>query len=582
MNDTARVVVTRRGGFLLLLLILLSGVLAVLGFRTAQFPLPLPAFDSSLDPWVQMVTIILSTFVSEDLTCIAAGLFIHDARLDLLTGLLGCFLGIFLGDLGLWLIGRLAGRGLLRWKRLESVLPARRLEELEAWFDRRGWAAVLAARFLPGTRLPLYLAAGVLGRKAGRFALWAALACLLWTPLLVFATALAGPAIIGPFHYHFGPGWPALALGALALLLMLRLPALAGTPVGRGKLIARVAWLWRWEFWPSWLFYLPVLPWLAYLSLRHRGPLVWTAANPGIPHGGVVGESKYAILAALPARWIAPSLFIPPGEFGLRVRIIERALAEGWAFPLILKPDASQRGAGVKRVWDRAGVEDYLREQPAAVVAQIYHPGPYEAGIFYYRLPGEPTGRIFSVTDKVFPVLVGDGRSTLEELLWQHPRFRMQAATFLKRHAQERDRILARGEGFPLVLAGNHCQGTMFRDGAHLITPDLERVVDAIARHFPGFFIGRFDVRYSDLDAFKAGRDLSIVELNGATSESTNLYDPSWSLLAAYRTLFRQWALLYAIGAANRDRGYSPTTIRDLIRLLRDYYRERRIDPLAD
>jgi hypothetical protein len=122
----------------------------------------------------------------------------------------------------------------------------------------------------------------------------------------------------------------------------------------------------------------------------------------------------------------------------------------------------------------------------------------------------------------------------------------------------------------------------MFRDGAHLVTPELERAVDAIARQFPGFYIGRFDVRYTDLEAFQAGRDLAIVELNGATSESTNLYDPSWSLFAAYRTLFRQWSLLYRIGAANRVRGHAPTAIRELLRLVFGYYRGLRVDPLAD
>jgi hypothetical protein len=83
---------------------------------------------------------------------------------------------------------------------------------------------------------------------------------------------------------------------------------LACTSAGRGKLIARVSRLWRWEFWPSWLFYLPVLPWLAYLSLRYGRVLTWTAANPGIPHGGVVGESKHAILAIaalLSLLWVA-------------------------------------------------------------------------------------------------------------------------------------------------------------------------------------------------------------------------------------------------------------------------------------
>ena len=90
-------------------------------------------------------------------------------------------------------------------------------------------------------------------------------------------------------------------------------------------------------------------------------------------------------------------------------------------------------------------------------------------------------------------------------------------------------RVLASGERFPLAMAGNHAQGTLFRNGAHLITPALEKRIDEIARAYPGFYIGRFDIRYTDVEAFKAGRDLAIVELNGATGESTNIYDPDGS-----------------------------------------------------
>jgi membrane protein DedA with SNARE-associated domain len=526
---------------------------------------------------------ILATFGSEDLTCITVGLLARDGRLDLLVGLLGCFLGIFVGDLGLWLIGRLIGLGLLRRRWLSRLLPGRRLDELGEWFDRRGWAAVLAARFLPGTRLPLYVAAGVLGRRSGRFVLWAGLAALLWTPLVVLAAALLGPVVVGPFAALLGPGWPALLLGVLAGFLAVRLLLAGATPTGRRKQLAAASRLWRWEFWPSWLFYLPLLPWLAWLSLRYRGPLVWTAANPAIPHGGVVGESKYAILERLPREWVVPCVLVPPGDAGVRLEQVRRALGqEGWSFPLILKPDAGQRGAGVRRVRDLAEVEKYLGEQPGAVIAQLYHPGPHEAGVFYYRLPGEAAGRVFSITDKVFPVLTGDGRSTVEELIWAHPRYRMQARTFLARHADGRARVLEKGERFPLALAGNHCQGTLFRDGAHLLTPELERRVDEVARRFPGFFIGRFDVRYRDVGGFMAGRDLAVVELNGATSESTNIYDPSWSLFHAYRTLFRQWALLYRIGHANRRAGQRPTGVWGLLRHLWDYYTRLRVDPLAD
>jgi hypothetical protein len=345
-----------------------------------------------------------------------------------------------------------------------------------------------------------------------------------------------------------------------------------------------VSKLWRWEFWPAWVFYLPLVPWFLLLAARHRSLTVWTAANPGItPAGGVVSESKSEIHSRLPAEWVVPTLLIPADESEHRAeRAVREVAARGWEYPVILKPDAGERGAGVRKVHSAGGVADYLAVNPAAVVAQPFHPGPFEAGIFYYRLPGEERGRIFSITDKVFPVLVGDGRSTLEELIWAHPRYRMQANTFLTRHAESLTRVAAEGERLPLAMAGNHCQGTLFRDGSTLLTPELERAVDEIVKRFDGFHVGRFDVRYSDPEEFKAGRGFAVVELNGVTAESTNLYDPSWSLWRAYRTLLRQWALLFRIGHLNRLQGHRPAGVGELLALLRAYSRERVPDRLAD
>jgi hypothetical protein len=104
-----------------------------------------------------------------------------------------------------------------------------------------------------------------------------------------------------------------------------------------------------------------------------------------------------------------------------------------------------------------------------------------------------------------------------------------------------------------------------------LITPALEERIDAIARAYHGFYIGRFDVRYSDVERFKAGEDLAIVELNGATAESTNIYDPDGSLVGAYRQLFKQWSLVFGIGAANRASGVEPASAARLIQLLRQH-----------
>jgi hypothetical protein len=202
---------------------------------------------------------------------------------------------------------------------------------------------------------------------------------------------------------------------------------------------------------------------------------------------------------------------------------------------------------------------DYLRRTCAPLVLQRYAPGPHEAGVFYYRLPHEPRGHIFAITEKIFPVVTGDGRRTIEELVWAEDRARFLAETYLERFGPRRAKVLPAGEPLKLVEAGNHAQGCIFRDGAHLWSEELEQRIDEISQRLPGFFIGRYDIRYAVENDLRTGRAFQIIELNGAASEATSIYDARNSLFSAYRTLFRQWELVFAIGAANRQRGTAPT-----------------------
>lgn len=524
-----------------------------------------------------LLSIVVGTLVSEDLTCIAVGLAIREGQLSWAVGLTGCYVGILLGDLGLWLLGRCVGPPLLRQPWAQRLLPARGVERLSHWFDRRGWAAVFVARFVPGARFPIYVAAGILGRSATRFLLLAALAGLVWTPLLIGGVWWLGKPLVDLLQTFFDSAWIAIPIAAGLLWLLLRTMLLLATPIGRARLVARVSRLWRWEFWPTWLFYLPMVPWIALLAVRYGWRSI-TVANPGIPHSGLVGESKSTILASLPQAWTVPSQLLAPQPLPERLAALDDLLTRPeWAYPLVLKPDAGERGAGVRLVADRSAAEDYFRDVTVPVLAQTYDAGPGEAGVFYYRFPSWTQGRVYSITDKVFPVLVGDGVHTLEELLWLHPRYRMQARVFLARHREETGRVLAAGETLTLARAGNHCQGTMFRDGRSLITPALTQRIDEIAQATPGFFFGRFDVRYSDRAALAAGTDLRIVELNGASSESTNLYDPDLGLLQAYGILAGQWRLLFAIGAANRRAGHPVSRLGDLWATVRRYYREQKV-----
>jgi hypothetical protein len=116
----------------------------------------------------------------------------------------------------------------------------------------------------------------------------------------------------------------------------------------------------------------------------------------------------------------------------------------------------------------------------------------------------------------------------------------------------------------------------------HLWSEQLEARIDEISRSVPGFFIGRYDVRYASQAVLRRGEGFAILELNGAASEATSAYDASRSLLAAYRLLFEQWRLVFAIAAANRRRGHRADSLGRLLGEWREYRRRSTCHPVAD
>jgi len=164
-------------------------------------------------------------------------------------------------------------------------------------------------------------------------------------------------------------------------------------------------------------------------------------------------------------------------------------------------------------------------------------------------------------------------------LVLRHPRAVLMAETFFRRHAADLARVPAAGERVALVTSGNHCQGTIFRNGTHLVTEALERRIDEISRSIPGFYFGRFDIRFADLESFLQGDGFKIVEINGASAEATHIWDASVSLLDAYATLFEQFRMLFAIGAANRKRGSRPSGVIRFVRDVRSFRKLARSYP---
>ena len=239
-----------------------------------------------------------STLISEDLTCIGAGLLASQGKISLSLAVLGCAFGIYVGDILLYWAGRLLGRSALKIKPFSWILNEKTLEKSSAWLDKNGGQAVFLSRFTSGLRLPLYFAAGMLRTNFWRFSIYFLIAVAVWTPVLVGVSYWLGESVLenglfGKFNSLI------LLLLVLGLFVLIRtVPQLFSWKKRRilwGKIKRRFIW----EFWSIRVFYFPVVIYVFWLGIKNGGLNVFTCANPAIPAGGFVGESKKEILDGL-------------------------------------------------------------------------------------------------------------------------------------------------------------------------------------------------------------------------------------------------------------------------------------------
>lgn len=459
-------------------------------------------------------------------------------------------------------------------------------------------AAVLGALIVLGTALmpfPAAVIAGVIVAQGRADILLALVSCLIGTVVrssrhrrardevrdgaattaVLVIGVVGGAILLRTSFYANAPAWTrALVVAGLVAAASW---ALFVCTSQRRRLLLRSSWVraTRWEYWPPWVFYVPVVAWIAGLAAKYRSATVFTAANPGILAGGFVGESKFGILQGLRdagdrvARSVIIEGDLPADEKRIRAAAFMRS--HNLTLPVVLKPNEGQRGSGVVVARTDEALQTCLDRCPVDTILQEYVPG-VEFGVFYYRRPSETTGRILSLTEKRLPTVVGDGASSLERLILADPRTIGMARFHLARNRDRLADVPASGEVVPLGDLGTHCRGALFQDGSQLQTPAIEQAFEEIARSFSGFHFGRFDVRAPSADAFREGH-FKVIELNGVTSEATHIYGPATRLLSAYRVLFEQWRLAFEIGAENRTRGAEVTSVGTLARLLLRYRR---------
>ena len=327
----------------------------------------------------------------------------------------------------------------------------------------------------------------------------------------------------------------------------------------------------HWEYWPLFALYGPIFLYWVWLAAKARSLFFHIAANPTIENGGFVLESKAKITQLIPEIWTPKTLLF------LRHTPWYAVEAALWAhrmdYPLVAKPDVGGKGVLVEIVKSPEELRTYIERAPVDYLIQAFVPYKKEVGIFYCRIPGKSKGRITGIVGKEFLQIVGDGTSTLRELILAEPRSLLQYDALKKTFGTKLSQIPEKGDRLTLVPYGNHARGAKFLDLTHLADEGFDRSWDHICGQIPGFYFGRLDVMYDDWDDLKNGRNFSIVELNGAGSEPTHIYDPGHSLFHAWKEIVRHWNLLQHISVKNhRERGIPYLTFRQGLALLKRNY----------
>ena len=327
-----------------------------------------------------------------------------------------------------------------------------------------------------------------------------------------------------------------------------------------------------WEYWPMHLIYVPVYAYYLLLSIKARSMFFFTAANPAIETGGLYGESKIDILNKIPDRFKPKTCFInnnPPID-----DILVLLKTSEIDFPIVAKPNIGERGFLVEKLEDEQALVDYLEvHSKIEIILQEFVTFPEEVSVLYYRFPNEEKGAISSLTLKKFLTVTGNGQSTLRELIEDYPRALLQLEELEKRYADQMEDVLAVGIQMELIPIGNHCRGTTFLDGNHLIDDRLCATFDYISHQLPGIYFGRFDIKCQSLEDLKAGKKFAILEINGVKSEPTHIYDPDFSLREAYKILFEQWRTIYQISLANKQKGTPFMPMKDGLQKYWAWYR---------
>ena len=307
-----------------------------------------------------------------------------------------------------------------------------------------------------------------------------------------------------------------------------------------------------------------------YFAAKARSLFFFTTVNPVIETGGVMGESKINILKRIPGFALPKMFFVekekmPFSDILLQLKTIKLE------YPIIAKPDIGERGFLVEKIKNEKQLSNYFKKIKTDFLIQEFIDKPLELSVLYYRMPDEKIGKITSVCIKKTLSVTGDGISSVEELMENYPRAKIQLDRFKKDFPEVLKKVLQKEEPIELEPIGNHSRGTTFLNGNHYIDYEMEAAFDKIGLQMKDIYYGRFDLKCDGIEKVKKGEGIRVLEFNGIASEPAHIYDPGYSIMQAFKDIFDHWKIIYKISKVQMGKGVKPMRLNEFYMAYKNY-----------
>ncbi|WP_018612812.1 hypothetical protein [Segetibacter koreensis] len=308
-----------------------------------------------------------------------------------------------------------------------------------------------------------------------------------------------------------------------------------------------------WERWPFYLIYAPLgFVWL-YYAWKAKAVWFFSNVNPTIEFSGFEGEPKKEMYEQLPVHLYPETLHIKAGtDFKDVMKVLMNSNIK---YPFIVKPEIGMQGILFRKIELEKELSDYHYLIPVDYIIQEYVDLPLEFSVFHIRYPSQTKGKVTGFILKEYMYAEGDGMSTLLQLIKQHPKAKYYKDEMHHKHKQHLHKILQKGEKYVLSIAGNHNRGARFINLHKEIDQQLCNVFDNISLQAKEFYFGRYDLKCTSIEDLKKGKNIFILEFNGAGAEPNHIYDCGMSYIKALKEVANHWKDWYEIGKINKQRG---------------------------